>query len=279
MFREWRRQLANFSRPQSSTKNLQSFESLELILAIEGNAISIATAHTLSSIFDVQKQILPDNLADKKINNLLNDVPLNSLLILGENQIHKEFDLFRLNGYRGKLLIIFFEKSNHNLPLNIDQEPLETRYICHFPFDLYDIVNEIIKLEVLSEENLNMTQDQIVINLKDYHENFQKQVVSYFMQIDAFFKNSQLKKEEFEDFHDLVKKLISNLNNLMVEDYITAHQNIVIKGKRNEIKTFFLAIKTKVENNPNNYNYENHQQIDMLLKNWEDIKSYRKPLD
>ncbi len=164
---------------------------IELILVVKGSSSSVATATVISTLLNVEQQLLKPE-AIKQLGRLKRE----SVIILFENQLNFLAAL-RRRGFEGAVLVLSSEpfdmvKARHSI----------LRYGrgfhqgCKYPWKLSDLLEKINILKPISLGNLRKLQSQLRANAEQlnrkvipHYQNLQEGIGNFSQELDKMEEN------------------------------------------------------------------------------------------
>jgi len=135
---------------------------IDLILAIKGNPLCLATAQVLSTLLNIKHQFLNPEILQQEL-----PLPHHSVLILTENQIFRNLAQLRQRGFPGAVLILSDkspEKVKETYP--ILRYGVSSHAILPLFNSLSTLIEQLIKLIPMGEDNLNDLQERLKASVK-----------------------------------------------------------------------------------------------------------------
>jgi len=254
--------------PKSPPKKSPFIDSIEWILAIEGETVSVSVAWVLATLLSKQFKLL----TKEEICQSLDRYSLKSIVILTQNQLHCELEALINNGLNCGILALLSQpfSPEYECQCILDRISPDTNP-CYFfefsPYQIAQLISNINRLCFFGNEDFKLTQSFLRASI----EKFNDDVMSPFQQL-------TFNQPTDPDFQEKLNLIIENFSDLV--DPIMAHAKLV-PNEEKQLRQAWNNIEEQIGSSIDN-NLEDYEEIQTRLKQifdrWYNIKTYQEPI-
>jgi len=266
---DWlKRAIASWQQPKLPPKKSIFIDSIEWILAVEGETVSVSAAWVLATLLSKQFKLL----TKEEICQSLDRYSLKSIVILTQNQLHWELPALINNGLNCGILALlsqpFSPKYECKCILDIISPDTNPCYFFEFsPYQIARLISNMNRLCFFGNETFKDTQSFLNASV----ERFNDDVMFHFQQL-------TFNQPTDPDFQEKLNLIIQNFGSLV--DPIIAHARLV-PNEEKQLRQAWNEIQEQIGSSIDN-NLEDYEEIQTRLKQifdrWYNIKTYQEPI-